>query len=87
LNAFEFAGVVDMVWKRIQELDERITRDEPFKLVKSDPEAGRKAIAELASELYVIGRLLAPLMPKTGELIKAAVLSNKKPENLFPRLP
>lgn len=86
-NTFEFASGVDMVWKHIQELDERITRDEPFKLVKSDPEAGKKAIAELAAELYVIGRLLAPLMPKTGELIKAAVLANKKPENLFPRLP
>ena len=87
LDAFEFNGVVDMVWSRIQALDERIAKEEPFKLVKSDPEAGKRAIAELATELYVIGRLLAPLMPKTGEHIKAAVLANEKPENMFPRLP
>ena len=87
LDRFEFNGVVDLVWSRIQALDERIAKEEPFKLVKSDLEAGRHAIAELATELYVIGRLLAPLMPKTGEHIKAAVLANEKPENMFPRLP
>ncbi|MBU1292570.1 methionine--tRNA ligase [Patescibacteria group bacterium] len=86
LDTFEFSQGMDLVWSKIQVLDERITREEPFKLVKSDPEAGRKNITELTHELYAVGRLLAPFMPDTSERIKEAVLSNKKPENLFPRL-
>ena len=85
-DAFEFQQLADYVWKRIQELDERITREEPFKVVKSDPEEGKRIIKELALELYNIGRLLNPLMPTTNVAIKEAVLANKKPENLFPRL-
>ncbi len=86
LDAFEFNQTMDMVWARIQGLDERITKEEPFKLVKSDPDAGKENIRQLTRELYTIGRLLAPLMPETSAHIKEAVLSNTKPENLFPRL-
>jgi methionyl-tRNA synthetase len=86
LNAFEFNRVMDLVWQRIQALDERITHEEPFKLVKEDAEKGRTLIAELATELYQIGRLLNPFMPATNEIIKKTILENKKPENLFPRL-
>lgn len=85
-EAFGFNRAVDLVWGRIQALDERITREEPFRLVKTDPEGGQRIIRELATELYQIGRLLAPIAPGTGALIKEAVLANKKPENLFPRL-
>jgi len=86
LNAFEFNRAMDWVWNRIQALDERITSEEPFKLVKENAEKGRTLIAELATELYQIGRFLNPFMPKTNEIIKKTVLENKKPENLFPRL-
>lgn len=84
---FEFNQTMDSIWKRIQTLDERITTEEPFKLVKRDPERGKEVIQELTLELYHIGRLLNPFMPETNVAIKAAVLENKKPENLFPRLP
>ena len=87
LERFEFNQVADLIWKRIQELDERITREEPFKLVKMDNEKGKSLIAELATELYQIGRLLNPFMPRTNEIIKKAILENKKPKNLFPRIP
>ncbi|OYV27502.1 MAG: hypothetical protein B7W98_01660, partial [Parcubacteria group bacterium 20-58-5] len=86
LNAFEFNRAMDLIWARIQALDERITAEKPFTIVKEDAERGRAIIAELATELYRIGRLLNPFMPKTNELIKKAVLENKKPDNLFPRI-
>jgi methionyl-tRNA synthetase len=86
LDAYDFNAATDFVWKRIQALDERITKEEPFKLVKEDTEKGRALIAELTLELYQIGRLLNPFMPATNEVVKKAVLENKKPENLFPRL-
>jgi methionyl-tRNA synthetase len=85
-DAFEFNKAMDLVWHRIQQADERMAREEPFKIVKTDPEAGKRVIAELAQEVFVIGCLLAPVMPKTSEVVVAAVLQNEKPENLFPRL-
>jgi methionyl-tRNA synthetase len=86
VDGFEFQKAMDYIWSRIQAADARITSEEPFRVVKTDAEKGKKMIAELATEIYVIARLLNPFMPKTSETIKAAVLANKKPENLFPRL-
>jgi methionyl-tRNA synthetase len=86
LDTFEFNHALDSLWVRIQAADERITREEPFKLVKTDLEAGQRIIRALAEEVYQIGYLLAPFMPATSEAVMAAVLANRKPENLFPRL-
>jgi methionyl-tRNA synthetase len=86
INSFELNHALDIIWHAIQRLDERITAEEPFKLVKSDPEKGKVLIAEMAAEVYAIARLLNPFMPATNKIIKEAVLANKKPENLFPRL-
>ncbi|MGB4076376.1 MAG: methionine--tRNA ligase, partial [Minisyncoccia bacterium] len=41
IDTFGFNLVTDYIWKRIQLLDERITSEEPFKLVKEDLEKGR----------------------------------------------
>ena len=87
LETFEFNTALDTIWARIGLIDERITNEEPFKVVKEDAERGKRIIAELAGEVYIIGSLLQAFMPKTSALITAAVLENKKPENLFPRLP
>lgn len=83
---FEFNKAADFVWKQIQELDERIAIDEPFKVVKEDVEKGKEMIVALVRDLYTVCELLQPLLPQTSDAIKAAVLENKKPENLFPRL-
>lgn len=86
LDRFEFQKAMDYIWGRIQAADERITSEEPYKLVKTNQEEGKRIIAELALEVYWIGRLLNPFLPHANELIKKTVLLNKKPENLFPRL-
>jgi methionyl-tRNA synthetase len=67
-------------------LDERIAAEEPFKLVKVDKEKAQEIIRELVAEIYAVARLLGPIMPHTNQIIKDAVLANKKPENLFARL-
>ena len=86
LNDHNFQGACDIVWKKVGDLDEKIAVTEPFKLVKTDKETAVKIIKELVSDVYVIGRLLFPIMPTTNVAIKEAVLANKKPDNLFPRL-
>lgn len=85
LDHYDYNAATDCIWKKISELDGRLTSEKPFALVKSAPGKGRAMIAEFATELYIIARLLQPIMPATSDAIKAAVLANKKPENLFPR--
>lgn len=74
-----------IVWQWVAKIDERIAAEKPFVLIKEDPEKAKALIAELVREVYTIGRMLNPIMPKTSEAIKEAVKENKKPENLFPR--
>ena len=85
IETFELNHAMDFIWNNVQKLDERITKEEPFKLIKSNPEAGKVLIAELVMEIYQVGRMLNPFMPETSKKIKEAILANKKPETLFPR--
>ncbi|MBI2618329.1 methionine--tRNA ligase [Candidatus Kaiserbacteria bacterium] len=86
IESFEFNRAIDFVWHKIQTLDERIAKEEPFRLVKNEPEKGKRIIVELATELYWVGRMLYPFLPDTNIKIKKTILANKKPENLFPRI-
>jgi methionyl-tRNA synthetase len=86
MSRYDFMVVCDFVWSYVQKLDERITTTEPFKLVKTDTVAAEKIIIELTHGLYHVAELLRPIMPGTSERIFTAVLTNKKPDNLFPRL-
>ena len=86
LERYDFQGAADFVWKKIGELDERIAVEQPFKVVKEDKEKAKGMIRDLATELYLVARLLYPFMPETNETIKQAVLQNKKPDTLFARL-
>lgn len=85
LTAYEFNRALEYVWSRIAALDLRIAEEKPFSLVKTNAEAGKRMIAELALELYAIVRLITPFMPETSQRIKSTILANKKPETLFPR--
>lgn len=86
LEKFEFNKALDYIFERVAGADLRMTNEEPFKVVKTDPETGKRIISELVAEVYWIARFLHSFMPSTNEAIKQAVKDNKKPENLFPRL-
>lgn len=76
----------DYVWKKIGELDERIAEEQPFKVIKEDKEKGLAMIQSLVHDLYIIGRMLYPILPEANKTIKKAILENKKPENMFKRI-
>ncbi len=86
MNKFEFQKFTDSVWAQIQQIDEFIAEKEPFKLIKENPEDGKKMIKELVTRLNEVGYVIESFMPKTSKIIKEAVLANKKPDNLFNRL-
>ena len=90
LEAFEFNHAMDSIWERIGHDDALIAIKKPFAGIKSE-EAGVRdealsIIKKLVRELNAIATDLEPFMPSTSAQIKKAVLTHKKPENLFPRL-
>lgn len=85
LENFEVNRAIEYVFKLVAELDQKITKTEPFKLIKTNPIEGTKLILELILKLWIIGVLLEPFMPQTSKAIQKAVNARKKPENLFPR--
>jgi methionyl-tRNA synthetase len=78
---------LDDIWVRISNLDLCIQKEEPFKKIKIDEAGAKKDVEHLLRELCGIASQLAPFMPTTSETILTAIRENKKPENLFPRLP
>ena len=85
LDRYEINMACDYVWKRIQELDQKINATAPFKVVKTDKEKGKMLIEELVRELAFIDEMLEPILPATSQKIINAIMSNKKPETIFPR--
>lgn len=85
-NRFEIGEAMNFIFSKIQKLDRKIQKEQPFKVVKSNPEIGNHIIQELVSELYIIGFYLQPFIPKTAEKIMDLIKQNKMPKNsLFPR--
>jgi methionyl-tRNA synthetase len=86
IGNYNVQATLDTIWLGIQKLYEKITETEPFKLIKTEPEAAKTIIADLRLQLISIGYALSAFMPETAEIIIEAVKVNKKPENLFARL-
>ncbi|HUY62716.1 MAG TPA: methionine--tRNA ligase [Candidatus Paceibacterota bacterium] len=85
-ESFAFNEVLDRIWHEIGVIDQVMTNEKPFAVVKEDAERGRRLITQCVEQLAVIAQRLAPFMPGTSEKVIAAVRANKKPENLFPRI-
>lgn len=86
IGRFEFNLALDAIWGEIQAMDVHITEQEPFKVVKVEREKGEKMIRNLVEGVYVVAHQLVPFMPETAARIQSAIVENKKPENLFPRI-
>jgi methionyl-tRNA synthetase len=88
LNNFELNKAIEEIWKKIQSCDQFIQKEEPFKKIKVDVEAGKKDIEHLLGQLNQIAISLQPFLPQTAEQIIKA-LNEPTLENiprLFPRI-
>ncbi len=85
MEKFDVGGAIDYLLSSIKNLDQRIQKEEPFKMIKENKEDGVKLISELVLDLYSVACMLEPIMPKTSQIIKEGILQNKKPLNLFER--
>lgn len=80
MDVFDIQKACVFIWSRIQALDEKIQKEEPFKVVKVDLEKGKSIISELVVELYTIALMLNAIMPETSAYLKAQIKLNKKPD-------
>ncbi len=80
LQNFEINKAADYIWAEISRMDLFIQENQPFKVVKTDPEAGKKMISELVMRLYSVARMLNPMLPETSGTIKQLIKENKVPE-------
>lgn len=89
VNQFNFMGALDVVWEHVGKGDEFMTFHEPYKKIKVEEtkEEAHADITKLVSHIAKIALYLSAFMPETSKLILKAIKENKKPENLFPRLP
>ncbi|MBI3075254.1 MAG: methionine--tRNA ligase [Parcubacteria group bacterium] len=75
LNQFDFNRAMDVVWKKIGELDRYAQENKPWETIKTDEKKAKHDIAHL----------LEPVMPDTAAKIKEAVVRNTAPAPLFMR--
>ncbi|MFA6519809.1 MAG: methionine--tRNA ligase [Candidatus Paceibacterota bacterium] len=89
VGAFKFNEAMDGIFQMISRADERINAGEPYKKIKI-PETADEARTLIQGAVQELGKIAGELewaMPRTSGRIFAAIRENKKPENLFPRLP
>ncbi len=84
ISSFSQTYIVSAV-SSIASLNLSIQDEQPFKVIKENPEKGVEMIKKNVIELVRIAKMIEPFMPETSTRIVQAVLSNKKPTNLFPR--
>jgi methionyl-tRNA synthetase len=70
----------EIAWGYVTDLDKYIQVTEPFKLVKTNPEEGKKIIAELVSRLYTIAHMVEPFIPTASKQIFDAIEKFEKPD-------
>lgn len=88
VERFAFNEAMDLIFAHVQKGDEYMTEREPYKKIKTEEKEQALAdIKKLVRHIAKIAAHLAPVMPATSERILEAVRKNRKPENLFPRLP
>jgi methionyl-tRNA synthetase len=86
LADFNIQKYCQEVSERIVKADKYIADNQPFKVIKTDKEAGEKMISFLLSELGAIAHLLTPIIPATAEKILGLLEAKKTPsEPLFMR--
>lgn len=80
MNEFNFHKASEIAWNHVAQLDKLIQETQPFKLVKENPEEGKKIIADLVGKLYQIAHMVEPFIPTASGLIIKAISEHKKPE-------
>mgnify|MGYP000370190881 CR=1 FL=1 len=88
LEKREIQKAADWIWVKIKAADEFIAKEEPFKKVKVDVDAGKKDIGYLLGELSLIAYHAQPFLPDASQKILMALqnITLETIPRLFPRI-
>lgn len=79
-ESFDINIASQIVWKQIGEADALIQEKAPFKLVKTDKAGAVEIIKDLLARVYMVGKMLEPILPDTAQVIQTLVRENKMPD-------
>ena len=86
IENYNLQKAMNCIWDKIALLDQKIQKEQPFALVKTDKEKGAALIIELVRSLNEVAVMLLPFLPETAEKILVCIHENKMPEKpLFMR--
>lgn len=87
LEQFNFSLALENIWKKVQEQNQKIDREKPWELAKSDEKKLAKILNEIWREILEISHDLAPFLPETSAKIREIFLTEKvkKASILFPK--
>ncbi len=80
ISEFNFKLAMDHIWVFVSGMDEKIQKEQPFKVIKEDKEKGIEMIKELVLELLHVAKLLECFLPETAKKIQELIYANKMPE-------
>jgi methionyl-tRNA synthetase len=73
VGSFQYATALQKIWLEVLDAANRyIEATQPFKLAKTDPEATKVVLVNLAEALRVIAILIKPFLPRTAEAFSSA---------------
>ncbi|MEI8327588.1 MAG: methionine--tRNA ligase [Candidatus Taylorbacteria bacterium] len=79
IDSFNLQKAMNVIWEKIAVLDQRIQKEQPFALVKTDKEKGTTLISELVAALGEVAVMLQPFLPETAHKISTCIRENKMP--------
>lgn len=87
IKDFDIKKALEEVMREVSDLDLYIQHNEPYKVVKTNPEQGKEIIRKCVGFLFDISHMLEPFLPNTAKEIQQLIREHKMPETpLFNRL-
>lgn len=86
MNEYKFNHALEDIWQRLGEIDETISRTEPWKI--KDTKKVKQILEPLVQKMFFLIQLLDPFLPETSQKILDIFSEEKiqKSDILFPRL-
>jgi len=86
INEYKFNEALEVLWAKLRECDEIITKEQPWKL--EDKDKIKNVLEPIAQNILNVSELLQPFIPEISEKIikQFSAKQIKKGENLFPRI-
>lgn len=86
MQEYDVKSAFEYIFRLVSDLDGYMQTEQPFKVIKIDPEKGKAMLHTMRTQLYIIARLLQPFMPRTSDMMKGLIQNNQMPDKpLFPR--